>query len=108
MGRFIIQLVGFVVGAVFGLAVSGSVICDPIVVAADKTTQRLLELSSEAAMMTLVEGGELIQRCNFVVWSFDLGNFGFMLLAWGVPLLFACLGWLVARRIWRKPTQKTS
>ncbi|MBU2983102.1 hypothetical protein KO498_14920 [Lentibacter algarum] len=105
MGRFIGQLLGFIVGAVIGLAVSGSVLCDPIVVAPDNIEQRLLDISSEAAMMVLVEGGNLINRCTLVGWSFDLGNFGFMLLAWGVPLLFACLGWFLIRRIWRKPRQ---
>lgn len=105
MGRFIVQLVGFLVGAVIGLAVSGSVICDPFVVAPDNTAQRLLDISSEAAMQVLVEGGNLIHRCVVTGWSFELGAFGFMLLGWGVPLFFACLGWLVVRRLWRKPTQ---
>lgn len=108
MGNLIGQLLGFMVGGVFGLAISGSVFCDPIVVAPDNTEQRLLDIGSEAAMMVLVEGGSLINRCIIFGWSLDLGNFGFMLLAWGVPLLFACLGWLVVRRIWGKLTQQSS
>lgn len=105
MGRFIGQLVGFLVGAVIGLAVSGSVLCDPFVVAPDGTAQRLLDISSEAAMRVLVDGGHFIQRCAVASWSFELGNFGFMLLAWGLPLFFACLGWFVVRRVWRRPAQ---
>jgi len=56
-------------------------------------------------MQVLVEGENLIHRCTVTGWSFELGGLGFMLLGWGVPLFFACLGWLVVRRIWRKPAQ---
>ena len=104
MGRFIGQLLGLMVGALVGAVVSGSVFCDSIVVAPDLTEQKLLDISPEAAVMILVEGGGLINRCTLGSWSLDLGNFGFMLLALGVPFLFACLGLIVVRRVWKKPT----
>lgn len=91
MGRFIVQLVGFLIGAVIGLALRGSVICDPYVVAPDSAAQRLLDISSEATMQVLVDGGNLVHRCAVASWSFEPGGFGFMLLGWGVPSLFAFL-----------------
>jgi hypothetical protein len=108
MFRFFGQVLGLFVGAIIGLWVSGHYFrCAAFIVARDNTEYALSGVGMEnRAVDLLIAGGKYMWRCGPVSghWSFDTALFGFTLVAWGVPLLFAFLGWSAVCRIWRKPT----
>ena len=105
MGSIFSQLVGFLVGAIVGMGVSGSFICYPFVIGQSQQAQSLSDISPEVAFQIIVDGGKLVNRCTGFGLSFELGTTGYTSLNLGGPLLFACLGWLVFRWFDRKRTQ---
>ncbi|MDB5243572.1 MAG: hypothetical protein JWP57_4197 [Spirosoma sp.] len=70
------KFLGFIVGAIIGLTVFGSIICVPFAVTQGSTMQWLSTMSDEAVFQAMVNGGSLVNSCTIAGWSFKLGSSG--------------------------------